>query len=738
MGVVGEIQRVPGFEEFLVTPTFDVVAENTVPELRVLVEGLLEYDSFPRTGATLAANPALLTPGADDVMAALLAQVEQRGDGDRAIMISQFRAFVGRCRRTGLAAVFLPDHPAIDPVVVSIVSADMRAADDAERAYDRTGDIGTLTAAAAAWRRVITHPSLVSAYPGLRAALLNNGAGVLLRRYWAVGSRDDLDRALEALRTAVALTPPQSPLISGRLGNLGLARREVYRNTGDRSVLEQAINAFDQAVRVAATPIMLTNLALGLQDRYLLSSDPDDLARAIDCSEQACRDTEPGAPQVMLGDLLRLRYESTGQRPDLARAVTLLRAGLQATSAGSPERPRRLVDLGIALFDQHFISGDPRELTTALRLFDEAALAVPTTSPDRAGCLVHRSIALYSRYHSTGSLDDLDRAVDGLDEAVRTTGADCVDAADWTVNLAAVLHERARRTGAGRDLNRAISLLEAVCEPGAAASFYRYAAMNDLGNALRDRYHVTGTRSDLNRAVLVLRAALEAAPAGSALSATLRANLGAVHRDRYAVAGSVTDLDEAIRHLATAVEMSSPRDADWARRLFGLALATRDRYELIHQVADLDAAINAYRRGCAAGMPGDALSTLAAAQEWGAWATERRSWSEAATAFGTAIEAMLAVVRAQVIREHKENWLRDTRGLPGRAAYASAMARRLPAAVAAAEAGRAAILAETLQRGDLDLRRLAGDRPDLADRYTRAASRLRVAQERWPVLRRGL
>jgi hypothetical protein len=137
-------------------------------------------------------------------------------------------------------------------------------------------------------------------------------------------------------------------------------------------------------------------------------------------------------------------------------------------------------------------------------------------------------------------------------------------------------------------------------------------------------------------------------------------------------------------------------------------------------------------------MPGDALSTLAAAQEWGAWATERRSWSEAATAFGTAIEAMLAVVRAQVIREHKENWLRDTRGLPGRAAYASAMARRLPAAVAAAEAGRAAILAETLQRGDLDLRRLAGDRPDLADRYTRAASRLRVAQERWPVLRRGL
>jgi hypothetical protein len=65
------------------------------------------------------------------------------------------------------------------------------------------------------------------------------------------------------------------------------------------------------------------------------------------------------------------------------------------------------------------------------------------------------------------------------------------------------------------------------------------------------------------------------------------------------------------------------------------------------------------------------------------------------------------------------------------------MAGQLPAAVAAAEAGRAAILAETLHGGELDLRRLAGDRPDLADRYTRAAGHLRSAQDRRPLPRRG-
>jgi hypothetical protein len=707
-----------------------------VPELRVLIEGLLEDSSFPRAGATLAANPALLTPGADDVMADLLRHEEQRGDGDRAILISQFRAFVERCRTRGLAAVFLPGHPAIDPVVVASISTDMGAADDAERDYDRTGDIGMLTAAAAAWRRVMAHQDLASAYPGLLAALLNNAGGVLLRRYWAIGSRDDLDTALEELRNAVALTPARSPLVAGRLGNLGLARREVYRNTGDLPVLEQAISAFERAVRAAGTPAMLTNLALGLQDRYLRTGNLDDLARAIDCSEQACRDGE-GASYVMLGDLLRLRYESAGQRPDLAQAITLLEAGLRAAPAGTPERYRRLVDLGVALLDQHTASGDPDDLATALRLFDEAAQAVPAASPDRASCLAHRSIACYRRYQSAGSLDDLDRAVDGLDEAVQATGSSSVDAVDWTVNLAAVLHERARRTGASQDRDRAISLLEAVCAPGATTWLYQYAAMNDLGNALRDRYHGTGARPDLDGAVRVLQAALDAAPPGSALSATLRANLGIAERDRYAADRSATDLDEAIRHLATAVEMSSPGDADRARRLFGLALATRDRYELGHQVADLDAAIEAYRRGCAAGLPADPLSALAASQEWGAWAMDRRSWPEAATAFRAAIGAMLAVVRAQVIREHKENWLRDTTGLPGRAAYAAAMARQLPAAVAAAEAGRAAILAETLHGGELDLRRLAGDRPDLADRYARAAGHLRSAQDRRPLPHRG-
>ena len=312
--------------------------------LRSLVESLLEDDSFLHAGATLAANQVLLTAEADQTLAALLAQAEQNRDDDRAVAISQLRAFVGRCRRTGLAAVFLPDHPDIDPAVVSAVGTDMRAADEAEESYDRTGNINALIAAATAWHQVMAYPGLASAYPGLRAALLNNGGGVLLRRYWAVGLQEDLTGALEALRIAVALTPPHSHLVVGRLCNLGLAIREVYRQSSDGPALERAIGAFEMAAQVAAAqpqpaPTALINLALGLQDRYLRRGDLGDLARAIDCCEQACRNAESVGAQVMLGDLLRRRHESIGERPDLTRALTLLRGALQATPADPRSAP---------------------------------------------------------------------------------------------------------------------------------------------------------------------------------------------------------------------------------------------------------------------------------------------------------------------------------------------------------------------------------------------------------------
>jgi hypothetical protein len=78
-------------------------------------------------------------------------------------------------------------NPEIDPLMVELVRADMDAADTAEAAFARTGDLDQLHAAGQAWLRMVRTPQLRAAFPGLRAALRNNAAGTLLRRYWELG-----------------------------------------------------------------------------------------------------------------------------------------------------------------------------------------------------------------------------------------------------------------------------------------------------------------------------------------------------------------------------------------------------------------------------------------------------------------------------------------------------------------------------------------------------------------------
>jgi len=701
-------------------------------ELDAAIQDLLEHDLFPDAERVLRDQPGLLSEDADHLFDELAAEAE-RGVAQYPVeAIVQLRSFLRRCRSVGLDAVFPPDHPDIDPQVVAIIRPDMQEADDAEAAFERENDASVLTGCAAAWRRIVGEPSLDSAYPGLKAALLNNAGATLLRIYWARGEMNDLRDGLDLLDTAVKLTPLSSAYGAHRLGNLGVAFREVHLRTGDVEALDRATGLLREAVRTLdsspgspAASEVLSNLALVLRDYYIRAGNPDDLAEAIIHSERACRESESIGCRVMLGDLLGQRYETTGSHNDLTRAVELLTEAVSATPSASPDRPRRLVDLAITLLHRHAALGNPDDLSAAVRLCSEAAQTMPPASPDRPACLAQWSLACYRRYESTGLLDDLDRAAAGLDEAIRTAQPHEFSVPGWRVNLATVLFARSRRTLHPADLDRAITLYEAAAADADGFSGDRFATINNLGNALRDRARKTWGTADLDRAIEMLRAALTITPEGSPRHATTLTNLGAALRDRYAATGSHTDLKEALTRFRTAVEISADGDIDRPRRLFALAQIADHGSDNDHNIA-----IDAYRRGCADGVLADPESTLTAAQEWGAWAASRRCWPEAADAYDAAVSAVSALVGAQVLREHRENWLRDAFDLPGRAAYASAMAHRLPAAVVAFERTRAAILSESFGAGHADLIRLDRSDPQLAARYTRAVGHLQAVQRR--------
>jgi tetratricopeptide (TPR) repeat protein len=705
-------------------------------ESHVAIQDLLGHDSFPDAERVLRDQPELLSEEVDHLFDELAAEVEGGATQYPVEAIVQLRGFLRRCRSVGLDAVFPPDHPDIDPQVVAIIRPDMQEADDAEAAFEREGDASVLTCCAAAWRRIVREPSLDSAYPGLKAALLNNAGATLLRTYWARGEMNDLRDGLDLLDTAVKLTPLSSAHRAHRLGNLGVAFREVHLRTGDVEALDRATGLLREAVRTLdsspgspAASEVLSNLALVLRDYYIRTGNPDDLADAITHSERACRESESIGCRVMLGDLLGQRYETTGSHNDLTRAVELLTEAVSATPSASPDRPRRLVDLAITLLHRHAALGNPDDLSVALQLCSEAVQTIPPASPDRPACLAQWSLACYRRYESTGLLDDLDRAAAGLDEAIRTAQPNEFNVPGWRVNLATVLFVRSRRTLHPADLDRAITLYETAAADADGFSGDRFATMNNLGNALRDRARKTGGTADLDRAIEMLRAALTITPEGSPRHATTLTNLGAVLRDRYAATGSHADLEEALTRFRIAVDISADGDIDRSRRLFAFAQTILD---LAGPGSDNDrnVAIDAYRRGCADGVLADPESTLTAAQEWGNWAASRRCWSEAADAYDAAASALSALVGAQVLREHQENWLRDAFDLPGRAAHTSAMARRLPAAVVAFERTRAAILSESLGADHADLIRLDRNDPQLAARYTRAVGHLRAVRRR--------
>jgi tetratricopeptide (TPR) repeat protein len=182
--------------------------------------------------------------------------------------------------------------------------------------------------------------------------------------------------------------------------------------------------------------------------------------------------------------------------------------------------------------------------------------------------------------------------------------------------------------------------------------------------------------------------------------------------------GSRWEAARAVRALRRAVGATHPQDANWARYAGNLANALRQRQESGHGRGDPREAIRLYRQTCARGMETATAVAFYAARDWAAWAVSRQGWPEAASAYESGVQAMERVLRVQIARHDQETWLRVTQALPAQAGYAYARSGDLQTAAVVIERSRAVLW--TLALEDLD--RMG--RPDLAERYRRAAASL--------------
>jgi hypothetical protein len=162
---------------------------------------------------------------------------------------------------------------------------------------------------------------------------------------------------------------------------------------------------------------------------------------------------------------------------------------------------------------------------------------------------------------------------------------------------------------------------------------------------------------------------------------------------------------------------------DRPRYLNSLGVVLRHRYSRTGAPEDLREAVDAFVTSCEQGLRDTPETCMAAATNWGTWATERGQWEDAARAFQYGIDALDGLFSIQLLLDNKEIWLREARDLSPRAAFARIHLDDHKGAVAALERGRARMLSEALDLDRADTERLAElGRADLVARYRRIAN----------------
>jgi tetratricopeptide (TPR) repeat protein len=451
------------------------------------------------------------------------------------------------------------------PIVPLRYNDDVQRADEAETRYLATSDPTALDEAAAAWDRVLNDAGFIAAAERFQLAALNNGGGVFLRRYWALGRMADLDRALTLWQDAVQRTPTDSPNRAMILNSLGNGLSDRYRRTGWVDDLDAAIAAYEDAVQRTPT-------------------DSPDRAGCLN----------------NLGNGLRDRYKRTGRAKDLDAAIAAHEDAVRRTSADSLDRALDLNNLGAGMHARYVRTGRPEHLDAAIAVFEDAVQSTPTDSPDHAGRLNNLGNGLRDRYKRTGRANDLDAAIVAWQDAVRRTPVDSPDRAATLNNLGNGLRDRYAWTGQTEDLDAAIAAFEEAVRRSLDNSHDRATTLNNLGNGLSDRYARTKRAEDLDAVITAWQDAVQIIPSDSPDRATILNNLGNGLRDRYKRTEQSEDLDAAIAAWQDAARLILANSPDRTTIFNNLGDGLRDRYARTERAEDLDEAIASYETTIAA------------------------------------------------------------------------------------------------------------------------------------------
>lgn len=554
----------------------------------------------------------------------------------------------------------------------------------------------------------------------------------------------------------------------GLLRELADVTLDLHRITRDPSLLDQAIDGYERAVRegrIEERPESLIRLTLAVRTRARSSGDRADFDRAVDTAADAVT-LDPLHPGVHndLGLVLADRYQAFGDVDDLTSAIAELRMAADTVTPDDPDATGVVSNL-VSLLREHAEHTSDRS-TTASSLDEaiERGLAVPTGS-DAISLTVTAVTAesLLRRSTATGDEADLDRALDlcwsatdrgrarsgahggvynALGGALRARYWRDGDPADLTQSAAAyrIACELAPQAGYLGNLGSTLRVIHGVTgDPGALAEAVatltdavaraehdrseRGLSLMNLGLGLLSRFHADADPADLAEGIARLRAAAEDPDAAPDVRRWSRVNLGGALLDRIGE-DDTEDAAHALDEAITVLRGESANGPFIPRAALLLGSALRLRSERNRDPAAAREGRRQLREAAERGLDTDIEAAVAAASALTEWMLVRRSWGSACDAARLAIEAKERALAAQFGEGGREHWLRLSADVTASAAYTLARAGRLDEAVDTIEHGRARVLAEALDLDRADLDRLAElGHPELHRRFRAAARR---------------
>ncbi|KAK6526568.1 hypothetical protein TWF694_005150 [Orbilia ellipsospora] len=561
--------------------------------------------------------------------------------------------------------------------------------------------------------------------PG-HAARMNDLGIRLGARFERIGSMADLNGAIEAVTTAVAMTPQDDINQPTYLNNLGNWYGKRFQRTGSVADLTHAVELLQKAVTFQDYPNradILNSFGNWLRTRSERTGSLDDLNHAIEVVDTVVTTAPPSHPELArwlnsLGSHLMARFNRTGLEDDLNRAIETTHMAMATISEDSPHRAMILNNLGRRHKARFLNTGAISDLHQAIENAYMAKSAIPKDHPQRIIILNNLSSHLGMRFQRTGSTDDLNRAIEAADVTVVEAPHNHPNRPGYLSNLSNQLGSRFQRTKSIADLDRAIETAELAVATTPEDHPEQGALLNNLGVWLESRFYQSNSVEDLDRAVETADMAVKLTPRDHPDCASRLSNLGNRLGTRFRHVGRIEDINRAVEVIEIALNSTShahshPYRANFLLN-FGNKLEALSRQT--NSTNDLNRAISAYREGwlCETASPSIRIEL---ARQAARTLAEQQDWEASAILLEDAVKLLPNVSPRSLDHTDKESVLAEFSGLASMAAAMSLQAGRDPShSLRLLELGRGVIAGLLMDmRGDIS--DLEHQHPDLAAEF---------------------